>query len=242
MRLAHCTWLEVETYLRHADGILIPIGSTEQHGPNGLVGTDTICPELIAENVGKRLDLMVAPAIAYGMSQHHMGFPGTISLRPTTLIKLVIDIVRSLHVHGFRNFFFLNGHGGNIAPVTSAFGELHATLPSSGMRFLLCNWWLLPEVKAWVNKQYGEDEGMHATISEVSLTQYAIPHTAKHYPCTPERAPTGPIHDASDFRRRFPDGRIGSAPQRANADDGKKICELAVSAVCRQYLEFIKTS
>ena len=128
MQLALSTWQEVEDYLRRSAGIIVPIGSVEQHGPNGLIGTDHLCAEVVAKGVGDAIGCAVAPTLAYGMSQHHLGFPGSATLRPSTLMLVVRDVVLSLAVHGFRQFFFINGHGGNIASVTAAFDEIYAAL------------------------------------------------------------------------------------------------------------------
>ena len=132
MQLALSTWHEVEDYLRTSRGIIIPIGSTEQHGPNGLIGTDHLDAEFVAKGVGDEIGCLIAPTLTIGMSQHHLGFAGSITLRPSTLIALVGDVVTSLVKHGFERFLFINGHGGNVATVTAAFDEIYTATSMRG--------------------------------------------------------------------------------------------------------------
>ena len=243
MQLSLSTWQEVEVYLERVSGIIIPIGSTEQHGPTGLIGTDAICPESIAAALGERDGIMVAPTISYGMSQHHMAFAGTVSLRPSTLVQLVVDIAESLGRHGFSHLYFLNGHGGNIAPVTTAFSELYAGWRGDGCpRCRLTNWWLNDAVAALAAELYGGAEGKHATVSEVSLSYFAHPEAVKAAELTPAVAPDGDIHDAASFRRSFPDGRVGSNPALATVEAGQRFHTLAVEAIGADYRRFLAGS
>jgi creatinine amidohydrolase len=252
MQLQLATWPDVESYLTRSQGIIMPIGSTEQHGPNGLVGTDAICAEVVARGIGDRIGAMVAPTIAVGMAQHHLGFPGSMTLRPSTLIAVVRDMVESLAVHGFRRFFFLNGHGGNIATLTAAFSEIYAgasLAPASGgagnmpaLRCRLKNWWEAKEVGALSRELYGRAEGSHATPSEVSLTWAAYPEAARPMTLDPEIAPTGGFTDAADYRRRFPDGRIGSNPGLASVEAGPRLLEAAIAGMAAEYESWIKDS
>ena len=116
IRLALRSWPEVDDYLNHCKGVILPLGSTEQHGPTGAIGTDALTAEAVALEVGRRTGVLVTPTQAFGMAEHHLGFAGTMSLKPATLLALIHDLVISLANHGFERVFVINGHGGNNAP------------------------------------------------------------------------------------------------------------------------------
>jgi creatinine amidohydrolase len=245
MQLQLSTWQETEAYLKNSVGILIPIGSTEQHGPNGLIGTDALCAEVIAKGVGEAAGAMVAPTIAVGMAQHHLGFAGSITLRPSTLIAVVRDTIESLARHGFQRFFFINGHGGNIATVTAAFSEIYAERSLAGasnapsLKCRLKNWWQTPGIQALSQELYGVAEGSHATPSEVAVTQWAYPDAIKRAVLDPPVAPRGEFADADDYRRNFPDGRIGSNPGLATPEAGKRLYDTAVRDIAEEYASWV---
>src|SRR6476646_9751833 len=132
LQLHLSSWPEIEEYLGRSKAILIPIGSTEQHGPNGLLGTDALCPEIIAKRAGDEAGILVAPTFNVGQAQHHMAFPGTITLRPSTMIAAMLDWADSLRRHGFERLYWLNGHGGNIATINAAFSEMYHAVSFAG--------------------------------------------------------------------------------------------------------------
>lgn len=243
MRLSLSTWPQVEAYLARSAGVIVPIGSTEQHGPNGLLGTDAICPEQLAWSAGERAGILVAPTLAVGVAQHHLGFPGTLTLRPTTLIAVLEDVVASLARHGFRHLYFLNGHGGNVATVQAAFAQIHGRHSLAGsaspLRLRLANWYLGRRVQALSRELFGDREGSHATPSEISLTWHAYPDRAQPMTLDPEVAPTGTIADAADYRARFPDGRIGSAPGLASVAAGARLHAAGVEDLLEDYAAFL---
>jgi len=246
MRLQTVTWPEVEAYLKRSNGIIVPIGSTEQHGPNGMLGTDAICPETIAFGVAEATEVLIAPTLSIGQAHHHLGFPGTIALRPSTLLAVVVDVVRSLYRHGFRHVYFLNGHGGNVATVNAAFAEIYAQssfgdADMSGLQLKLCNWYMSPGVGLVSKELFGDQEGSHATPSEVSLTFYAYPGDVKSTPMSPTLAPNGVIRDADDYRAQFADGRIGSNPALATVSAGERLFEACVTDVVDDYGKFLST-
>lgn len=242
MLLHNCVWPEVESYLQNSRGVIIPIGSTEQHGPNGMIGTDAICAEAVAQRVGEATGAMVAPTLPIGMAVHHMGFAGSMTLRPSTFLALIVDCAQSLAHHGFRHFFFINGHGGNIAPLRTAFSEIHWERTQAGrpeLTFSIANWWENEAVGRLSRELYGSAEGSHATPSEVSVTWWLRPEAASSAEPTPTVAPGGGFHGPADYRRRFPDGRIGSDPSLSKAAHGERLLNGAVGAIAEQYRQFV---
>lgn len=245
MRLQLATWLEVESYLARSTGIVVPIGSTEQHGPNGLIGTDALCAEIIGGMVGDRAGAMVAPTIGVGMAHHHMAFAGTMTLRPTTLMAVISDYLSSLSAHGFRRFFFVNGHGGNVPTVRAAFYETYEERRRAegdgapDLRMKVANWWEAPAVGPISRELFPGAEGIHATPSEVAVTQWAFPDHIKSVVLDPPIAPSGEYFDWRDYRRRFPDGRIGSNPGLATPEAGKRLAEAAAGGLAALYSDFV---
>jgi creatinine amidohydrolase len=243
MLIAYSSWPEIDARLKTTKTVIVPIGSNEQHGPTGLLGTDWMCPEIIAHAAEKADDgLIVAPTFNIGMAQHHLAFPGTISLRPSTFMSAIADWVHSLGRHGFDHIYFLNGHGGNVATIEATFSEIYAD-PSFQARksrviLKLRNWWDLPGINSLCTQIFPTGHGMHATPSEIAVTQAAFPDRIKTAEYSPKIAPNGPIRDALDYRARFPDGRIGSDPAQASPEKGQRIIDAAVPALIRDVQAF----
>ena len=257
------SWPEIDARLKSGDAlartVVVPIGSNEQHGPTGLLGTDWLCPEIIAHDLEAQNDaVIVAPTFNIGMAQHHLAFPGTITLRPSTFMAAIGDWVSSLTRHGFERIYFLNGHGGNVATIEAAFAEIHAewsfasplkqrsaardALGEKGepMPFALKlkNWWDLPGVHGLCSSLFPTGHGSHATPSEIAVTQAAYPDRIKTADYSPQIAPMGPIRDAADYRARFPDGRIGSDPAQASPDKGRQIIDKSAAALLADVTAF----
>jgi len=112
---------DVVNYLTTNDIAIIPIGSTEQHGPCGPLVVDAYSAITIVEDAAKKTDVLATPPMWFENSPHHLDFPGTIYLMPENLISLVKNIVRSLERNGFRKFIVVNGHKGtSLAALTIA--------------------------------------------------------------------------------------------------------------------------
>ncbi len=242
MLLAWSTWQEIDSWLKSSKTVVVPIGSNEQHGPTGLLGTDWMCPEIISHAAEKTGELLVAPTFNIGMAQHHLAFPGTISLSPSTFQAAISDWVSSLTRHGFERIYFLNGHGGNVASIEAAFSEIYAGWSFAEERapymLKLRNWWDLPGIARLAEEIFPVGHGSHATPSEIAITQAAYPHAIKTANYAPQIAPTGPIRDAIDFRARFPDGRMGSDPLQASPEKGQRLIDACVTALIKDVAEF----
>jgi creatinine amidohydrolase len=243
MQLHLSTWREVEEYLGRSRGIVIPIGSTEQHGPLGLLGTDAICPEVFARRAGDEHGFLVGPTFNVGQAQHHLAFPGTISLRPSTMIAAIHDWTASLVGHGFERIYWLNGHGGNVATITAAFSEVYADRSlgrtDASVRCRLQNWWQFPAFVELRDELFPVGEGTHGTPSEVSVTYAAYPDAVRTAELDPRIAPAGTFTDAADLRRRYPDGRIGSDSSQASVEKGQRIIETVAAALAADYAAFL---
>jgi len=108
--------------------VVIPVGSTEQHGNHLPVSTDAQIVWSIAEGAAKRaaneIPILVTPLVSIGCSEHHMAFSGTLSLGEETFVQAMTEIGRCVTRHGFRRLFFLNGHGGNESPLTLVVNQI----------------------------------------------------------------------------------------------------------------------
>jgi creatinine amidohydrolase len=125
--LPHMTWVEVEQALTHTDAVIIPLGSTEQHGRHLPLGTDSFEAVETAKLIAQKADVLVAPVVLAGLSSHHMGFPGTITLTPETFEAVVYETAQSLIRHGFRKILIFNGHGGNAVSVAAIIQKINQT-------------------------------------------------------------------------------------------------------------------
>lgn len=144
VELARMTHPEVELACKEANGVaVLPIGATEQHGPHLPMNVDTITTEVPVLKAAREVGVVVAPTIPYGNSRQNIGFAGTITVRPYILGEFVKDICHSLRKHGFDKLVVVNGHGGNLHPLTVALEEVHY---ETGALVALANCWALADL------------------------------------------------------------------------------------------------
>ncbi|MGI9391688.1 MAG: creatininase family protein [Boseongicola sp.] len=244
MRLDHATWLEVEEYLEQNQGVLLPVGSTEQHGPMGMVGTDALCAEAIAGAAADKAGAYVAPTICYTPAHFNTGFPGTVSISEPTFKVLFAELVTGLRNQGFNRVFVLNAHGANLAPMRAVVDEGN----SGSVR--IRSWWDYASVNDIRREYYGDWEGMHATPSEISVTQALHRIIPIGNASDPPRQLTaeeieeraGDRHGSPErHREEFPDGRVGSHSALARPEHGVRLIAAAVEAVATDFVEFAES-
>ena len=240
MLLKLALWQDVHEYLERRTDVVVPFGGTEQHGPSGPLGTDLIVAEELANELGQERHAMVAPAIPFGVSQVHGAFPGTISLKPATVLSLVTEAIDSLAQQGFRRFLLVNGHHGSKAILQAACTQVHAEVPES--RCLSVQWWELPEVRSVILEMFGAREGHHATPAELSLVRRFYPRAVvdvapmERFDPVPEPV----TWTADDFRQRYPDGRVGSDPGLSSEPAGERIFAAASRALIEVHRRLIE--
>ena len=160
MRFEDLNWFDVERYLEKDDRLMIVLGSCEQHAYLSLL-TDTRIPLALGDAASRQTGVLLAPPLNFGVSPYFLAYPGTISLRVSTFLAVVEDLIRSLHQQGFRRMLFLNGHGGNH-PAQELIPELANQL--TGLRPSWYSWFNSHSVQEVLQRQ--ELKGYHASWME----------------------------------------------------------------------------
>ncbi len=165
--LPYRTWKEVQEYLKASDEVIVPVGANEQHGPSCPLITDALLAQHIALEVGLQASVLVGPTIPVGDSLIHLGFAGTISLKPSTLLLVIRDYVTSLYKSGFRRFLVVDGHADNLGIVFAAFSELGEEL--SQLRYEVRDFWDFSSFRKIMQEAFGDRRGGHADATDASL-------------------------------------------------------------------------
>jgi creatinine amidohydrolase len=211
MRLWDANWMQIEEYLQRDDRVLVPLGSTEQHGYLSL-GVDAILAEKAAVEAAEPQGVPVLPALPFGLTPTFTEYPGTITLSPATYDALVRDLLSSLAHQGFRRILLVNGHGGN-APAGAVAREWAAANPHCEVLFH--GWLIEPEIWALAGSIA---EVSHASwvenLPDVRLPGVAVPTGRKPLVDPGELAAADPAR----VRELLGDGPGGGPYQRPERD------------------------
>lgn len=231
--LARMTTEDAAQALGTARLAIIPVGSLEQHGPHLTLDTDSAVAEAFARRIASELgeDAVLCPTIGYGLSEHHLGFAGTLTLRPDTFLAMIGDLLDSLAHHGVRRVLIVNGHGGN----TDALRLAGRTARRDRGMLVASLMWATIAAEAAAEAAHSPAYG-HACEVETSLALALIPDRVRG-----ERigapAPTHSIDELTDPPRPLvdeavwleqwsEDGALGD-PRLATEEAGRRIVEVA---------------
>ncbi|MFC1477377.1 creatininase family protein [candidate division KSB1 bacterium] len=123
--LPHMSWFEIEEALLRTDMVIIPTGSIEQHGKHLPLCTDIYAAIELCKLIAQETDVIIAPSVFAGLSEHHMGFPGTLTFTPATYEAVLYETAQSLIHHGFDKIMIYNGHGGNKVSVANVIEKIN---------------------------------------------------------------------------------------------------------------------
>jgi creatinine amidohydrolase len=241
-RLADLTWPEIDELRPHAPVAIVPLGATEQHGHGMAQRVDTARAEAVADMVARRMSpqVVVTPTIPVGMSEHHMAFPGTLTLSPVTLQQVVVELVTSLHRHGWRRIFVLTGHGGNNAAIDVAVSRLRAELTDTHIAWS----GVTPVVSDLVKKNADSPIRGHSCEIETSQALYVDPDLVLPDRLVRGSATLDDLDPAGRLSRSHPGiqfsqaydaltrtGNLGD-PRLATAELGALLVDTVVDRIC----------
>ncbi len=226
MRFESLNWMDVEKYLEQDDRLIFVTGACEQHGYLSLL-TDIKIPLALADSAAQQTGVLVAPPLNFGSSPYFLSYPGTLSLRVTTLLAVVEDMVRSAYRQGFRRMLVLNGHGGND-PARSHLGDLMDSMP--GLKLVWYDWWRSHSIEAVAIRH--EIKPSHANWLEAFPFTIVtdLPGEAK----APPKVPSA-VMDPDTARQVYGDGSFGG-PYRAD----ETIMHEIYSAALQDILHILK--
>lgn len=243
--LPELTWPEFKTLLPGIKMAVIPVGSFEQHGPHGEFQMDTAASREFSRRLGERLypRVAIAQVVPFGVSGHHMHFPGTITLKQNTLIDVLMDVAWSLHQHGIRRFFFANGHGGNRPVLGIVTARIRQEWGDSAA------WGTVPNDNAQdvVQKHVKSETHGHSCEIEISNMLYLWPDAVRQSALTAgkitplgalRRAKGYVLQEAAFFDENTENGCLGDA-RLATKEIGKEIVETALDRLSALLTDFM---
>jgi creatinine amidohydrolase len=240
--LGEMTSPEIEAFLQSSQTVIVPTGSSEQHGPHGPLLTDVLVPQEVARRVAPHVGALVAPPINYALSYPHTGFAGVVQIRIPTFMALIEDLCASFATMGFTRIVFLNGHYDNTYAIAYACANAANQLPG-GVRAFPINYWdgMTPDEAA---EFFGPTTGLHANRGETSAVLAINPalvdmdRANAEMPPFPEVANAAAVHTAFFFsapgsvHRATHSGTWGDA-REATAEFGERYLEVVEKSTIR---------
>jgi creatinine amidohydrolase len=240
--LGEMTDPEVRAALERTQTIIVPTGSTEQHGPHGPLLTDAIVPTEVGRRVAERIGALVGPPINYALSYPHVGFTGVVHIRVPTFMSLIEDLCASYASIGFRRIVFLNGHYDNTYAIAYACATAAERMPADVHAFPVNYWDGMTADEA--GEFFGPTTGLHANRGETSAVMAIDPDLVDldaanaELPPFPEVTNQAPVHTAFFFsapgsvHRASRSGTWGDA-REASVEYGRRYLDVVTDATVR---------
>jgi creatinine amidohydrolase len=238
--LGEMTNSEVEQFLKQHHTVIVPVGSTEQHGPHLALSADVLIPQEVARRVAPKVGAVVAPAVSYALSYPHVGFRGLVHIRIPTFMALIEDIAAALAHVGFKRIVFLNGHYDNTYAIAYSCANAAERLPRDAKAFPI-NYWdgIPPEV---ASQYMSLEKGLHANAAETAAVMAINPALVDMEKANAEFPPfpkftveSGAVHTAFFFSApgsvywATKSGTWGDA-REANSEMGERYLQIASDA------------
>lgn len=240
--LGEMTTLEVDAFLAGSRTVIVPVGSTEQHGPHAPLLTDAIIPTEVARRAAPRAGAVVAPTLNYSLSYPHVGFTGVVHVRVPTFMALVEDLCLSLSAIGFRRIVFLNGHYDNTYAIAYACANVADRLPAGTRTFPVNYWDGMTASEA--AEFFDPSNGLHANKGETAAVLAIRPDLVDmdlanvEFPPFPDVTSPAPVHTAFFFsapgsvHRATHSGTWGDA-REATPEFGERYLQVVTEATIR---------
>jgi creatinine amidohydrolase len=248
--LGEMTTLEVEAFLAGHGTVIVPVGSTEQHGPHAPLLTDVLIPVEVARRVAPRVGAVVAPPVNYALSYPHVGFTGVVHVRIPTFMALIEDLCASLAAIGFERIVFLNGHYDNTYAIAYACASAAERMPA-GVHAFPINYWdgMTPAEAA---EFFDPSNGLHANRGETAAVLAIDPNLVDmelanvEFPPFPDVTSPAPVHTAFFFSapgsvyRATESGTWGDA-RDATPEFGERYLRVVVESTVRMLDDIERT-
>lgn len=245
--LANHSWKTARTLIKKSQVALIPVGATEQHGPQLPLGTDYYTAEALAQAAVKETRAFSTPAIPVGVSPHHRQFWGTLWVTPDSFRRYMQEIAESLIYHGIKRMVFVNGHGGNFA----ALQEICQRIRLDGEAYaVVWQWWTDPEITELCNKLF-KSKGTHAGAIETSMVWAIKPDLVGQNNFAAAAKGASATFGLSKFGANLPVDTLDFAesgatldPREASVEAGKKLFDASTQRLINlvRWLESAKES
>ncbi len=244
--LHEISWVGAKEYFAKNDMVLLPVGSTEQHGPQNPLGTDHFIARAIAEKASKKTNVLCLPVIPFGVSSHHRQFWGTIFVPSRVFSEYVKHVCLALKYYGVRKVVIVNGHGGNM----NALSDMARELRMHEIFVSIFVWW--KTVEGLLPKLFTSEERRHASAEETSMNLALYPHLVDM-----DKAPDADQGEMSPFLKAmikevrsnaialpydfvdYTRSGVSGTSSTSSPKIGKKVFEASVNALVR-HIDLVK--